>query len=87
MRPLETNLTAVEAEDERAFQFRAYPKHELAWMYFPGVSKSSATRSLRRWITHCSDLNERLLNEGYDAKQRFFSRRQVELIVEYIGFP
>lgn len=73
--------------EDHPFHLHSYPKYELAWMYFPGVNKASATRSLRRWIMQCRDLNDRLIDAGYNAKQKIYTRQQVELIIEYIGLP
>ena len=73
-------------EDE-PFHIRIYRKQELAMMYFPDVSKESACRNLRRWIQHCKDLYSRLEEIGYDKHRQFYLKREVRLIIEYLGEP
>ena len=73
--------------EEQPFQLHAYRKCELALMYFPDEDKAGATRCLRRWIVQCTSLNEQLQQEGYNVKRKFYSRREVELIVNYLGLP
>lgn len=72
---------------EHPFQLRAYRKQDLALMYFPEEDKAGATRNLRRWIEQCIDLFKRLMEEGYNKRRKFYTRREVELIVEYLGLP
>ncbi len=79
---------SLESEmDERPFLIHMYRKQELAMLYFPGVSKETAARNLRRWIEHCNQLYESLLNQGYDKNRKFFLRQEVKLIVDYLGEP
>ena len=73
--------------EEEPFVLRIYRKQELAMMYFPDLSKESAGRNLRRWIKHCSALYNALLESGYDKNRKFYLRREVELIVNYLGLP
>ena len=78
----------VESEgEETPFAIHAYRKQELAMMYFRYASKECATRNLRRWIEHCTDLREALLAGGYDKNRHFFLSKEVKLIVEYLGEP
>lgn len=72
---------------EHPFQLHAYRKQDLAMMYFPDESKDGATRSLRRWIVQCPELLDQLMVEGYNKRLRFYTRREVELIIEYLGLP
>ena len=72
---------------EEPFHLRAYRKNELALMYFPDLCKESAGKNLRRWIQNCTELYTKLQSEGYDKNRKFYLRREVELIVHYLGLP
>ena len=60
---------------------------ELAGLYFPNHSISSAPIQLRRWITLNSNLKEALQETGWQCRQRMLTPLQVHLIVEYLGEP
>ena len=66
---------------------RSYTKSELATMYFPIGSTSNALRRLNRYINHAHGLLPALLATGYRVNDRHFTRRQVQLIFEYLGEP
>ena len=73
--------------EEEPFQLRMYRKQELAMMYFPDVSKESAGRNLRRWIKRCTELYDELLAIGYDKHRQYYLKREVKLIITYLGEP
>ena len=62
-------------------------KSQLATMYFPIGSTSNALRRLNRYIHHAHGLMPALLATGYRVNDRHFTRRQVQLIFEYLGEP
>ena len=62
-------------------------KSELATMYFPIGSTSNALRRLNRYINNAHGLLPALLATGYRVNDRHFTRRQVQLIFEYLGEP
>lgn len=64
-------------------------KFSLALQYFPDQidNSDSAIRRLMRWINNTRGLPEALAAAGYSRFQHSFSRRQVEIIVEYLGEP
>ena len=66
---------------------RPYTKSQLATMYFPIGSTSNALRRLNRYIHHAHGLMPALLATGYRVNDRHFTRRQVQLIFEYLGEP
>ena len=66
---------------------RPYTKSELATMYFPIGSTSNALRRLNRYINNAHGLLPALLATGYRVNDRHFTRRQVQLIFEYLGEP
>ncbi len=64
------------------FVIRYYGKSELAMMYFPELSKESALKKFRFWLS----LNPRL--RSLISKQiRSYTPKQVRLIVREIGEP
>ena len=62
-------------------------KSELAQLYFPGAPRSSALRQLHKYITSAHGLLSALEQVGYQRTSRRLTRRQVQLIFEYLGEP
>ena len=62
-------------------------KSELAQLYFPGAPRSSALRLLHKYITSAHGLLPALECVGYQRASRRLTRRQVQLIFEYLGEP
>ena len=62
-------------------------KSELAELYFPGAPRSSALRLLHKYITSAHGLLPALEEVGYQRASRRLTRRQVQLIFEYLGEP
>ena len=62
-------------------------KSELAQLYFPGAPRSSALRLLHKYITSAHGLLPALERVGYQRASRRLTRRQVQLIFEYLGEP
>ena len=70
------------------FKIRQYGRTELAQLYFPDIASESAWKKLRHYIEHQPTLMVDLHAVGYDAaRQRFFTPRQVRIIVDAIGAP
>ena len=66
---------------------RSLTKSELAQLYFPGAPRSSALRLLHKYITSAHGLLPALERVGYQRASRRLTRRQVQLIFEYLGEP
>ena len=66
---------------------RSYGKSELAMLYFPKSDPKQAQKHLARWIGNIEELRESLdaCHIGKNAKH--WSRKQVELIIYYLGDP
>ena len=66
-----------------------YRKSHLAHLFSPNLSQESANRRLRRWIIGDQKLCEELRKVGFFDHQRdhFFTKKEVELLFEYIGEP
>lgn len=70
------------------FKIRSYTKKELALCYFPSaVSPHTAVNHLMSWINRCTPLREALEGQGYRKTSKWFSPREVRLIIEYLGDP
>ena len=61
---------------DETFIIRAYGKSELAMMYFPDLSKETAMKKLRFWLS--VNINRNFRN---------FTPKEVRLIIEEIGEP
>lgn len=72
---------------EETFKVRAYGYGELAQLYFPNVTKKSATWQLRRWIVADSSLCCSLSSTGYKKGARLLKPTQVQLIIDKFGEP
>ena len=70
------------------FKIKAYGKSELALQYFPeSASAHTAVNHLMSWIHRNPELTEGLLKLGYRKSAKFFTPKEVGMIVEYLGEP
>ncbi|WP_071145161.1 DUF4248 domain-containing protein [Bacteroides ihuae] len=69
------------------FPLRAYQKTELALLYSPDSCVTPALQKLYRWIRKNRELTAALREVGYNKYRHTFLRREVELIVKYLGIP
>jgi len=72
---------------EETFKVRASGYGELAQLYFPNISKKSASAQLRRWIKMSKTVMPLLLNLGYKSGNRLFTPAHVKVIVDEFGEP
>ena len=72
---------------EEKFRIRSYGFGELAQLYFPNITKKSATWQLRIWIVSSVPLCEKLSDVGYVKGKRLLTPIQVKLIVGEFGEP
>ena len=70
---------------DQPFHIRTYKKSELAHLY--NVCLKVALQILRRWIVYNPPLLQELEQEGYRARNRLLSPRQVATIIRYLGEP
>lgn len=68
-------------------EMRCYGKVELARRYFPMLGAEQAMRKLRRWIRRNPQLDEALARCHVSKNADFWSRKQVQLIVDYLDEP
>lgn len=66
-----------------------YTKFQIALQYFPQLMDKPdlAVHRLRQWIVRNHELMARLKAVGYSTKSKRFSKRQRDLIYEYLGEP
>ena len=72
---------------EDKFKIKSYGYGELAQMYFPQVTKQSATIQFRRWIRLNEKLKIDLKAAGYKRWQKILTPKQVEILVMVFGEP
>lgn len=72
---------------EDKFKIKSYGYGELAQMYFPNISKKSASAQLRRWIKQSETVLLKLQNLGYKPGQRILMPKHVKIIVQEFGEP
>ena len=72
----------------KPFEIRSYGKSELAMLYFPEAkTKKGALSNLSYWINYNGELKEKLRELNSPPRAQRFTRREVELIVEYLCEP
>jgi hypothetical protein len=73
--------------NEETFKVRAYGFGELAQLYFPNITKKSASAQLRLWIYNHNQILTKLEAIGYKTGKRLFTPAQVKVIVMEFGEP
>lgn len=70
------------------FKSKTYTKLELASFYCPGRASSHSTlMTFYRWMRENGDLCRELQQVGYNPNRHSFLKREVEIIVKYLGEP
>lgn len=66
-----------------------YTKFSLSLRYFPDLidNPDAAVHRLRYWIDNCAPLSKALAETGYKRTNKSFTKKQVDLIIEYLGDP
>lgn len=72
---------------EQPFKIRSYGYGELALLYFPNSTKSSASTQLGRWVRQNESLKCRLAEFGYKPRKKILTPSQVRIVVEVFGEP
>ena len=72
---------------EAKFRIKSYGYGELAQLYFPNISKKSASAQLRRWIKLSETVLPMLKSHGYKPGLRLLTPAHVKVIVEEFGEP
>jgi len=69
------------------FKIKSYGYGELAQLYFPAISKKSASAQLRRWIKLSDTVLPGLKKLGYKPGNRLLTPAHVRVIVDQFGEP
>ncbi len=69
------------------FKSRSYGVAELACIYLPTLNKRSASNQFRIWINKNENLKNSLIQAGLLNRQKIFTPKQVQIIVEHLGEP
>ena len=81
-------LINEQGEPVKPFEIRSYGKSELAMLYFPDAkTKKGAMNNLNYWIDYNAELREKLREQNSPPYAHRYTRREVELIVEYLCEP
>ncbi len=72
---------------EDKFKIKSYGYGELAQLYFPNISKKSASAQLRRWIKLSNTVLPMLQTLGYKPGTRLLTPAHVKVIVDEFGEP
>ncbi|OYU95840.1 MAG: hypothetical protein CFE21_10735 [Bacteroidetes bacterium B1(2017)] len=73
--------------NEETFKVRAYGFGELAQLYFPNITKKSASAQMRKWISNAKKLIKNLEKNGYKSGNRLLTPVQVKILVDEFGEP
>lgn len=74
--------------DKESFPIRTYGKSELALLYFPDTATTAgALSNLNSWIRGNDELCEALRQCGMPPKSKYFTPREVTLIIHFLGSP
>lgn len=81
------NYLKEEITAETDFIIRSYTKAELAQLYCPGLDPTLALQKLYRWMRKSTALTQALSEVDYNKHRHSFLKREVRLIVYYLGEP
>lgn len=70
---------------EEKFRIKSYGYGELAQLYFPNISKKSASAQLRRWIKLNDTVLPKLQCLGYKPGLRLLTPAHVKVIIDEFG--
>ncbi len=72
---------------EKQFEIRTYGFNELAQLYFPNVTKESATKMFKKWINSSPILIETLQRLEWKKNAKKLSPKQVKALVGHFDPP
>ena len=81
------NQRKEEDTTEADFIIRSYTKTELAQLYCPGLAPVLGLQKLYRWMRKNTALTQALSDVNYNKYRHSFLKREVRLIVYYLGEP
>ena len=72
---------------EKQFEIRTFGFGELAQLYFPNVTKASASRMFSQWIHSCPQLINKLSELNWKSRSKYFTPKQVKVLIEHFDPP
>ncbi len=81
------NQLFIAKEMEKSFEIRTYGFNELAQLYFPNVSKSSATKMFGQWIQNNLKLKTSLEENNWRKRSRNLTPKHVKIIIDHFDPP
>ena len=72
---------------DKQFEIRTYGFNELAQLYFPYSTPTSATRMFSKWIYSISTLKKSLIDQNWKEKSKYFTPKQVKILVSFLDPP
>lgn len=72
---------------EKQFEIRTYSLCELAQLYFPHVTKESASKMFRVWIYSSSKLMDNLRTLEWKTNSKNLTPKQVRVLVGHFDPP
>ena len=72
---------------EEQFEVRTYGFNELAQLYFPHITKRSASRMFGRWLRTNEKLMEGLIGNSWHRGLKHFTPKQVRTIIDHLDPP
>ena len=72
---------------EKQFEIRTYGFNELAQLYFPFISPSSASRKFSQWISSNERLMQSLSEQNWKKRSKYFTPKQVKVLIDHFDPP
>lgn len=69
------------------FKIKNYTKKELALLFFPDSQPRTAVHHLMAWIKRNKTISDYLRANGHNVFSKYFTSREVAVIVENLGEP
>jgi hypothetical protein len=70
---------------EKGIIIRSYGYDKLVLLYFPNITKKSATTQLRRWIHRNLEIYCKINHVGFAVRQRLVTPRLVNVVIQFVG--
>jgi len=72
---------------EKQFEIRTFGFGELAQLYFPHVTKASASRMFSQWIHSSPQLETKLSESNWKKRAKYFTPKQVKILIQHFDPP
>ena len=69
------------------FKIKSYGVGELACLFLPMLNNRSASNQFRSWIKKNEKLKQALIDVGFQNRQKIYTPKQVQIIIEHLGEP